>query len=132
MKYLFISFVCLSLSFESLSQKGKAIEGKWDACTSMTLDSSQNCSSATYATYDFHADGTYDDSRAYSIKGKKYNYHGTWSLNGNLFIIDATDENGISIPAQKHEIFWINESLFYTTGTEGPNGPLVYTYYRKH
>jgi hypothetical protein len=115
-----------------MSQTDSIIAGKWDVCYNMKLNSSENCNSSKYVTYDFHSDGSYSDSREYIINGKKHKYHGSWVFNGIILTIDAADENGISIPAQKFEVFWLNDTLFYSEGTEGPGGPTVYTYFKKN
>lgn len=132
MRNLITFCICLIISIDCISQTTSMIEGKWDVCTRMTLDSLEDCSSNVYLTYEFHSDGTYSDSREYTVYGKKYKYHGVWSFNGTVLMIDAADENGITIPPHYYEIFWINDYLLYTKGTEGPDGPTVYTYYKKN
>ena len=131
MRKLIVFCICISSSIYCISQTDSTINGKWYVCYSMKLDSSENCNSNKYVTYDFHSDGTYSDSREYIINGKKHKYHGTWGFNGTILTIDAADENGMSIPVQNFEIIWLNDSLFYTVGTEGPGGPTVYTYFKK-
>lgn len=131
MKCSFLTFFFVLIFSNTHAQDTTNIYGEWKVCYQLKLNLDEECLTNTYVTYHFHDDGTYSDSRHYIINNKKYPYHGKWSFNNDVLIIDPEDENGIKMKPKVNNIKWINKNLFYTEGKEGKNGPKVYTYFKR-
>jgi len=102
----------------SLSQDDLTISNKsWDVCTSTKKMIDSSC--FYFVTYTFNADGSYNDSRQYTVGNITMNYRGTWKLIRNKLIITTTPENGMSRSTSKQRIIWVDNSTFYTVGLEG-------------
>lgn len=108
--------------------------GKWKVCVTMDLkDTVTPCETFSFVTYDFYEDGTYTDSGKYIVNGKSYPYpQGSWQYDGNTLTVkpgkipDVLYRSPIEYP-----VVWVNDTIFYSEGREGENGPLVYTYFIK-
>jgi hypothetical protein len=126
---LFSIFLIQVLFGQNKDSLSKQLAGKWTACISMELLDNKPCKSP-YTTYQFDINGTYRQNREAINEGKKQSYvHGKWKLEGNAFTIDENDtKNGKSEPFVSPMV-WVNKNRFYIYGTEGPGGPVVYTYF---
>lgn len=123
---LFFIFMIPSLCF---SQNDRTIANRsWDVCTSTTKAIDSSC--YYFVTYTFNENGSYNDSRQYTLGNLTANYRGTWQLVNNKLILTTASENGITRSTRKEKITWIDNSTFYTVGREGPLGTKIYTFYK--
>ena len=118
-------------STNSVFAQNTLVGGKWSNCTTMNFDENYNCKNSV-VQFEFFSDGTYKQLTEHIVNSKKYPYFtGRWSLNGASLITDIDDYQTVKFPGNEFEIVWLNENTFYYQGTEGPNGPVVYTYYQR-
>jgi len=134
MNYIRISLVVLLflLVHHSINAQTRySILGTWRVCTKIELDTNEMCNTDSYVTYTFNRDGSYFDSRQYTINGIAYNMNGRWVFRNDTLTIDANDGNGFTFDPQNHIIKWVNSRLFYTYTQEGNTGVFRYTIFRK-
>ncbi len=125
---IFILFVTL-LSAQNRDSLAKQLNGKWTACTSLELLDNKPCGNP-YTTYIFDQNGTYRENREMINNGKKQSYvHGKWKVEGNIFTIDEDDAKNYKAEPFVNPMIWVSKNRFYIYGTEGPHGPMVYTYF---
>jgi hypothetical protein len=122
---LFIPFVAAAQTDQSV------MVGTWQTCTKYALDSTETCTSDQYFTYKFRKNGKYTTGEYYEAGGKKYEYKGTWSFDGTDLVMMNVHRDGSTTPASTHRVKWLNETLFYSTGSEREGGPLIYQYFKK-
>jgi hypothetical protein len=127
-----ISFFILSVTImkgQKQDSLSKQLGGKWSACTSMVILDDKSCQNS-YTSYVFNNNGTYRENREIVISGNKQPYvSGKWKIEGNIFTIDEDDKRNYKAEPFVNPMIWVNRNRFYIYGTEGPGGPIVYTYF---
>ena len=134
--YLFLAIVALCTSY-SFSQAQDTLSnykipgGTWQVCVSMTYSDTFQCTKG-YTSYEFYTDGTYRENREAVYDGKHVSFvKGKWKLSGNSLDMDENDGKTYKAFPRTYAIVWLDADRFYATGTEGPDGPIVYTFFQR-
>jgi hypothetical protein len=106
------------------------IIGRWTQCLDLKLDSLIVCDNRSI-TFSFESDNTFFEYQDFPEYNLSFELPGHWSLINNQLLLKRDDSIETKYSPSKHTIIWINKNLFYTTGKEKKNGPLVFTYYQR-
>jgi hypothetical protein len=107
------------------------ISGVWEVCVSMEFKDTYQCDKG-FVSYEFYADGTWKENNPYVCGGVTFpSYNGIWTFSSNSLVTTYDDTKCITRYPVERDIIWLDNDRFYTIGTEGENGPTVYTFFKR-
>lgn len=121
------------LTAQSISDKTSKdlIGGVWEVCVSMDFKNDYKCDKG-FVSREFFSDGTWKENNPYVCGSVTFpTYNGTWTFNSNILVTNYDDTKCITRYPIEYDIIWLDDDKFYTIGTEGKNGPTVYTYFHR-
>lgn len=130
-QFYILSFILSLLSFSTLNGQTKFdttnLVGLWTYCTTSKLDTSFNCKHG-WAKFKFTSKGTFTEMQGINDRQK---WSGKYSLVGATFTHRRSGKKNMTFGQIIEQIIWINKNKFYSSGTEGPGGPTIYTYWQR-
>lgn len=126
---LFLFIFSFVFSQENLNLE-KVIIGKWKAVYSTKkLDSIDKKGFTDYEFFDSGICRCFSRDRKCNSQNVEY-LDCNWKIqNGTLYFYEVAWCNGTSKLPDYKNLKWVNDSLFYSVGKEGPRK--IYTYFRK-
>jgi len=115
----------------SIKTSSDLVGGIWEVCTSRDFKNDYQCNKGV-VSYEFFADGTWRENNPYTCGGITFpSYNGTWSFSSNNLVLTYDKTSCITRYPVEDNLIWLDNDRFYTIGTEGKNGPTVYTFYKR-
>ena len=132
--FLIAIFLILQTSYAfaqspELTRHQLAIKGKWSWGQGIgQLDTTGHYTpGSNYANwkYVFLSDGKFIEFQ------KKHKHRGVYKLSATELELELDDTPMLPSHPHSSPVIWLNNDLFYTTGQEGKNGAIVFSYFKR-